>query len=108
MTTYPAPDPPPKSFVTLITICTFVSWCVLKLIKVEGKRHQYKVHLRYLTHSQSCWQGYLCKFPSGSVGRGISVAAPEPRIAGKGLKSIQTGFGVQAMSMSAKKVVVSL
>jgi hypothetical protein len=36
------------------------------------------------------------------------VPAPEPLVAGQGIESIQTAFGIRQNGMSAKKVVVTL
>jgi NADPH:quinone reductase-like Zn-dependent oxidoreductase len=54
--------------------------------------------------SRAVYEDFLPK----ALAEGKFVAAPEPHIIGKGLKSLQEGLEVQRRGMSAKKVVVIL
>lgn len=47
-------------------------------------------------------------FLPGALAEGRYLAAPEPRVVGRGLEYVQDGFDVQKQGVSAKKVVVSL
>ncbi len=60
-----------------------------------------------LTHNQVSRIIYVDFLPR-ALAEGRYVAAPEPFIVGKGLAFIQIGFDVQAVGVSARKVVVSL
>ena len=50
------------------------------------------------------WQDFLPK----ALQAGKFLAKPDPKVAGKGLESIQAGCDMQKAGVSARKVVVTL
>ncbi len=108
MATYPTPDPPPENFATVITVWSFVSWSIVNYFKSKLRGITTKFIFGFsLTHNR-VGQAIYVDFLPKALAEGAFVAAPESQIIGKGLENIQAGFDLQAMGMSAKKVVVSL
>ncbi|MCJ1450485.1 hypothetical protein MMC28_000816 [Mycoblastus sanguinarius] len=108
MATYPTPDPPPKNFATAITIWSFLSWSILNYFKSKMRGITTKFIFGFSLIHNHVGQAIFVDFLPKALAEGTFVAAPEPQVIGTGLEHIQAGFDLQAMGMSAKKVVVSL
>ncbi|MCJ1252160.1 hypothetical protein MMC30_009399 [Trapelia coarctata] len=110
MVSYPVPLTPPKRFVFLTTIVTFVSWNIVHFFKSRARRIRSKfVFGSTLVYNEVGKLIYKDFLPEALAEGSFSyVAAPEAHVVGKGLEHIQAGFDLQKKGVSAKKVVVSL
>ena len=109
MATYPTPESPPKRFVMLTTIYTFMSWSVKAFIKSKLHGSSYKfifaTSLAFNGIGKALYQDYLPE----ALKQGKCICAPEPLVVqGKGLERIQEGMDLQRRGVSARKVVVML
>ena len=109
MATYPTPSKPPKRFVLLTTIYTFMSWSVKTFIKSRIRGIGYKfifgTSLVFNDVGKAVYQDFLPE----ALRRGTFMCAPEPLIVdGKGLEYVQEGLDLQKKGVSARKVVVRL
>lgn len=108
MATYPTPERPPKRFVFLLTVYSFVSWSIFNWFKSKARN----IPTRFISAGtiidngvgRSIYEDFLPK----ALAAATFIAAPDPDIVGKGLEYIQAGFDRQKKGVSARKVVISL
>ncbi|KAK0893072.1 hypothetical protein LTR91_023204 [Friedmanniomyces endolithicus] len=108
MATYPTPSPPPQSLVLLKTVYAFMSWSVVWYFKskMNGIRSNFIFGstLAFNGVGKLIYEDFLPE----ALAQGSFVPAPEPKIVGEGLESIQAGLDIQKLGVSAKKIVVTL
>jgi NADPH:quinone reductase-like Zn-dependent oxidoreductase len=108
MATYPVPQKAPQSLILLRTVWFFVSWIII--YKLNGMIKGIKSNFIFgssIAHNPVGKAIYVDFLPK-ALETGAFVPAPEPLIAGQGIESIETAFGIQQKGVSAKKVVVTL
>jgi hypothetical protein len=108
MATYPLPQPPPKRFVLLSTIISYISWNISAWFKAKARGIRFKFIFGDTLADNSVGKVIYEDFLPKALAQGTFVAAPQPLVVGKGLEYIQAGFDLQKQGVSAKKVVVSL
>ncbi|KAF6220713.1 hypothetical protein HO133_003146 [Letharia lupina] len=108
MATYPLPQPPPKRFVVLTIMVSYLSGLANIWVKSKTRGIRYNFifgsTLLYNEVGKAVYEDFLPQ----ALADGKYVAAPDPQVVGKGLEHIQAGFDLQRKGVSAKKVVVSL
>ena len=108
MASYPVPQPPPKNFVILSTMVSYMSG--MATIWVKSKTRGIRTNFIFgssLLYNE-VGKAIYGEFLPRALADGTYVAAPEPQVVGKGLECIQAGYDIQRKGMSAKKVVISL
>jgi len=108
LATYPSPPENAKHFVLLQTAFGFISWVVSYklrgLLKGVGSAFIFGSTLAHNGVGKDIFVDFL----PGALERGTFVAAPDPRVVGKGLESLQVAFEIQMKGVSATKIVVSI
>ena len=108
MASYPSLEPKPTNLKLLRTTSFFASWFIRNTIstKIQGIGWKFIFATTHVYNGvgKAVFEGFL----PGALQEGTYVAKPEPFVVGTGLEAVQEGFEVQAMGMSARKVVVSL
>ncbi|KAI1615003.1 oxidoreductase [Exophiala viscosa] len=108
MATYPTPATPPKRFVFVQTVVTYLSGLLSLWIKAKryGVRSAY-IFADSLVDNEVGPMIYEQWLPK-ALAAGTFVAAPEAEVVGHGLENIQRAMDINRKGVSAKKVVVTL
>ncbi|KAK7900301.1 hypothetical protein LTR67_004047 [Exophiala xenobiotica] len=108
MATYPVPATPPKRFVVLQTILTYLSGMISLWIKAK----RYGIRSGYIAADTLVWNelGPLIygEFLPKALAEKTFVPAPDPEVVGHGLENVQKAMDIQSKGISAKKIVVTL
>ncbi|KAK5497314.1 hypothetical protein LTR43_008240 [Exophiala xenobiotica] len=108
MATYPVPATPPKRFVVLQTILTYLSGMISLWIKAK----RYGIRSGYIAADTLVWNelGPLLygEFLPKALAEKTFVPAPDPEVVGHGLENVQKAMDIQSKGVSAKKIVVTL
>ncbi|KAK3934430.1 enoyl-reductase [Diplogelasinospora grovesii] len=104
MVTFPVPEKAPQSLVFLRTAAYYVSWLVA--YKTKGAMKGVRSNLVLVSAEIS--RRVFTEFLPTALELGLVTAAPEPRVVGHGLESVQKAFELQKQGVSAEKLVVTL
>jgi NADPH:quinone reductase-like Zn-dependent oxidoreductase len=108
MATYPLPKTPPKRFVFLSNVWSFVSWNIANWLKSKTRGVPTKFIFGTTLIDNGVGKAVYADFLPEALAEGSYLAAPDPIVVGKGLEYIQPACDLQKKGVSAKKVVVSL
>ncbi|KAJ5192319.1 hypothetical protein N7449_008461 [Penicillium cf. viridicatum] len=105
----PFPEQKPTTKFQLLRAVSASVWSNIKVLK-KSKKCGVKTKLISGTSAAHTEVGAMVynQFLPGALATGVFVAAPKPRVVGKGLEQIQTALNCHMRGVSAQKVVVSL
>ncbi|CAG8898774.1 unnamed protein product [Penicillium egyptiacum] len=106
---FPFPERIPTTTFQLLRTMAASMWSNLR-IKIWSKRSGVKTKFISGTSAAHTEVGAMVynQFLPGALATGVFVAAPKPRVVGKGLGRIQSAMDCHMRGVSAQKVVVSL
>ena len=102
--TFPMPDPPPKTFVTLRVMVYFLSKQLEYWIKCQLRG----IRMGSIFANTKIGKEIYVDFLGQALEDGSYVAAPEADIVGTGLGAINKAFELSKKGVKVKKLVVSL
>lgn len=108
MVSYPTPNPPPKNLIIPRTIFSFLSFMITNFIKSKMRGIGTKfVFGTTLIHNEVGEAVYV-DFLEEALAQGTYIAAPDAKVVGEGLESLQGALDLQKKGVSASKLIVSL
>jgi len=108
MVSYPTPNPPPKNLIIPRTIFSFVSFMITNFIKSKtrgiGTNFVFGTTLIHNEVGEAVYVDFL----EEALAQGTYIAAPDAKVVGEGLESLQGALDLQKKGVSASKLIVSL
>jgi NADPH:quinone reductase-like Zn-dependent oxidoreductase len=108
MASFPEPAIPPKRFVVLQIVVTFISFLVAQTIKSRLRGIGWKFVFGSTLVHNGVGRAVYADYLGQALEKGVYQCKPDPMVVGHGLEKMQEAFDVQKAGVSAKKVVVTL
>jgi hypothetical protein len=108
MASYPVPQHRPKYLATPYTIWYYLTSLLSYAIKSCMRAVRCKMIFGSSLADNGVGKAVYVDFLEEALASGSFVAAPEPKVVGRGLEKIQDAFEVHKEGVSARKVVVLL
>ena len=106
--TYPGPDPLPKRFMLLTIIVTYLSGMMRIWFKARTSGIRYNFIFGTTLYANGVGKAVFEDYLGEALAQGAFTPAPDARVVGNGLESIQEAIEVQKKGVSASKLVVTL